>query len=176
MAFCKVCACGEKIVFERRLGFPDNCPSCQRKLVDFLTYNEDDPRVAELLKEHEKSNNSVENNDNEIPLVNESNVAPKRYVLRLENGNEIDIPEEGCIIGRTEVGAEMLSEYGSVSRQHLRVTPRRNIGVIVEDISKYGTLVDGQRIIKNSPVRVANGTKITLCNVEMVLIQKGSEE
>ena len=54
MAFCKVCACGEKIVFERRLGFPDNCPSCQRKLVDFLTYNEDDPRVAELLKEHEK--------------------------------------------------------------------------------------------------------------------------
>ena len=176
MAFCKVCACGEKIVFERRLGFPDNCPSCQRELVDFLTYNEDDPRVAELLKEHEKSNNSVVNNDNEIPLVNESNANPQRYIFRLENGNEIDIPEEGCIIGRTEVGAEMLAEYGAVSRQHLRVTPRRNIGVIVEDISKYGTLVDGQRIIKNSPVRVANGTRITLCNVEMVLIQKRSEE
>lgn len=94
MAFCKVCACGEKIVFERRLGFPDNCPSCQRKLVDFLTYNEDDPRVAELLKEHEKSNNSVENNDHEIPLVNESNANPQRYIFRLENGNEIDIPEE----------------------------------------------------------------------------------
>ena len=98
-------------------------------------------------------------------MVNESNANPQRYIFRLENGNEIDIPEEGCIIGRTEVGAEMLAEYGAVSRQHLRVTPRRNIGVIVEDISKYGTLVDGQRIIKNSPVRVANGTKITLCNV-----------
>ncbi len=176
MAFCKVCACGEKIVFERRLGFPDNCHSCQRKLVDFLTYNEDDPRVAELLKEHEKSNGSDETNDNEVSLVSESNSDAKRYTLRLDNGDEIIIPEEGCIIGRTEVGAEILAEYGSVSRQHLRVTPRRNIGVIVEDISKYGTLVDGQRIIKNSPVRVANGTKITLCNVEMVLTQKGSEE
>ena len=176
MAFCKVCACGEKIVFERRLGFPDNCPSCQRKLVDFLTYNEDDPRVAELLKEYEKNNGSDESEDTEVLLVNKSNLESKSYALRLDNGVEIDIPEEGCIIGRTEVGAEALAEYGSVSRQHLRVTPRRNIGVIVEDISKYGTLVDGQRIIKNSPVRVANGTRITLCNVEMVLTQKGSKE
>ncbi len=175
MAFCKVCACGEKIVFERRLGFPDNCPSCQRKLVDFITYNEDDPRVTELLKEHD-NNGSGEIDESEALLVKESNLAPKKYSFLLDNGVEIDIPEDGCIIGRTEVGAEALAEYGSVSRQHLRVTPRRNIGVIVEDISKYGTLVDGQRIIKNSPVRVASGTKITLCNVEMVLIQKGSEK
>ncbi len=176
MAFCKVCACGEKIVFERRLGFPEKCPSCQRKLVDFLTYNEDDPRVVELLKEHEKNNGPDEFEDSEVPLVKESNSANGRYALRLDNGTEIDIPEEGCIIGRTEVGAEALAEYGSVSRQHLRVTPRRNIGVIVEDLSKYGTLVEGQRIIKNSPVRIASGTKITLCNVDMVLTQRESVE
>lgn len=172
MAFCKICACGEKIVFERRLGFPDNCPSCGRKLVDFLTYSEDDPRVEELLKGHE---NASEAEFVEESLIKENDSNARKYVLRLDNGTEIEIPDEGCIIGRTEVGAEALGEYPSVSRQHLRVTPRRNIGVIVEDISSYGTLVDGQRIIKNSPVRVASGTKITLCNAEMELIQKGSD-
>ena len=49
---------------------------------------------------------------------------------------------------------------------------RRNIGVLVEDISKYGTLVDGQRIVKNEPVRVAVGSKITLCNAEAELLVK----
>ena len=42
----------------------------------------------------------------------------------------------------------------------------------IEDISSYGTLVDGQRIVKNEPVRVANGSKITLCNVEAELLVK----
>ncbi len=43
---------------------------------------------------------------------------------------------------------------------------------IVEDISTYGTLVDGQRIVKNSPVRVADGSKVTLCDIDTVLTVK----
>lgn len=168
MAFCKVCACGEKIVFERRLSFPDNCPSCGRRLVDFLTYNEDDPRVKELMK-----GNATDTSENEGKAVStESGSHKKRFILRLNNGREIEIPSEGGIVGRTEIGAEELAEFPSVSRQHLRVTPRRNVGVLVEDISTYGTLVDGQRIVKNSPVRVASGSKITLCNVEAILTVK----
>ncbi len=173
MAFCKVCTCGEKIVFERRLSFPDNCPSCGRKLVDFLTYNEDDPRVEELMK----GNAAADTSENEEKVVStESGSFKKRYTLRLNNGKEIEIPNEGCIVGRTETGAEELAEFPSVSRQHLRVTPRRNVGVLVEDISTYGTLVDGQRIVKNSPVRVADGTKVTLCDVETVLTVKEVNE
>lgn len=169
MAFCKVCTCGEKIVFERRLSFPDNCPSCGRKLVDFLTYNEDDPHVEELMK----GNAVVETSENEGKAVStESGSHKKQYNLRLNNGKEIEIPDEGGIVGRTEIGAEELAEFPSVSRQHLRVTPRRNVGVLVEDISTYGTLVDGQRIVKNSPVRVADGSKLTLCDVDAVLIVK----
>ena len=169
MAFCKVCTCGEKIVFERRLSFPDNCPSCGRKLVDFLTYNEDDPRVEELMK----GNATADTSENEgKPVSTVSNSPKKHYVLRLDNGKEIKIPDEGGIVGRTEIGAEELAEFPSVSRQHLRVTPRRNIGVLVEDISTYGTLVDGQRIEKNSPVRVADGSKVTLCDVDTVLSVK----
>lgn len=166
MAFCKVCACGEKIIFERRLSFPDNCPACGRKLVDFLTYNEDDPSVEKLIKDSAVSE-KFENEETHTTV--ESNSNKKRYILKLDNGKEIRIPDEGGIIGRTGIGAEELAEYQSVSRQHLRVTPRRNIGILVEDISTYGTLVDGQRIVKNSPVRVAEGAKVTLTNVNVVL-------
>ena len=168
MAFCKVCACGEKIVFERRLGFPDNCPTCGRKLVDFLTYNEDDPRVEKLIQEN---SNHKETNEN-IPISRSTDGEKKEYALLLDNGKEITIPGSGGVIGRTELGAEELAEYPSVSRQHIRITVRRNIGVLIEDISSYGTLVDGQRIVKNEPVRVACGSKITLCNVETKLIEK----
>lgn len=169
MAFCKVCTCGEKIVFERILSFPDNCPSCGRKLVDFITYNEDNPRVEELMK------GADEMDSLEIPerdVSPESASPKKKYILKLNNGKEIEIPNEGCIIGRTETGAEKLAEFPSVSRQHLRVTPRRNVGVLIEDISTYGTLVDGQRIVKYSPVRVADGVRVTLCDVETVLFVK----
>lgn len=173
MAFCKVCACGEKIVFERRLGFPDNCPSCGRKLVDFITYNEDDPRVEEILHSCEKALGNGNTSNDVLDSETDSN---KKYLLKMENGVEIIIPDEGCIVGRTEVGAEELACYPSVSRQHIRITPRRNIGVIIEDLSSFGTLVDGRRIIKNSPVRVESGAKITLCNVGMVLVRRESDE
>lgn len=173
MAFCKVCTCGEKIVFERRLSFPDNCPSCGRKMVDFLTYNEDDPRVEELMKGAGETDSSEPTERDVSP---ESASLKKKYILKLNNGKEIEVPNEGCIIGRTETGAEELAEYPSVSRQHLRVTPRRNVGVLIEDISTYGTLVDGQRIVKNSPVRVADGSRITLCDVEAVLCVKEENE
>ena len=169
MAFCKVCTCGEKIVFERRLSFPDNCPSCGRKLVDFLTYNEDDPRVEELMRGNAGSDDTK---GAVSDFKAEKEKASKGYYLKLSNGKEIPIPDEGGIVGRTELGAEELAEFPSVSRLHIRVTVRRNIGVLIEDISSYGTLVDGQRIVKNEPVRVANGSKITLCNVEAELLVK----
>lgn len=54
MAFCKVCNCGEKIVFERRMSFPDNCPSCGRRIADFQTYGENDPIVAALMEANAK--------------------------------------------------------------------------------------------------------------------------
>ena len=172
MANCKVCACGEKIVFERRLGFPDKCPSCGRKLVDFLTYNEDDPRVEELMRE---TTGLESNNEAVAEPISDKGKVSKGYYLKLSNGKKISIPNDGGIIGRTELGAEELAEYPSVSRQHIRVTVRRNIGVLIEDISKYGTLVDGQRIVKNEPVRVADGSIVTLCNVDVELIVKEAE-
>jgi len=172
MAFCKICTCGEKIVFETRLGYPDNCPVCGRGLVNFQTYDEvnDAALIATMLvkeKEVTEANNTT--NDGMALVTERKN---KKYALRLNDGREIEIPEAGCIIGRTEVGAEELAEFPSVSRQHIRVTIKRNIGVLIEDISRYGTLVDGQRIGKNMLTRVAEGSKVTLCNVDAVLTTK----
>lgn len=169
MSFCKICSCGEKIVFERRLSFPDNCPSCGRRLVDFLTYNEDDPKVQELLNSVAEPQN-MDNQD--TPSSDNFALQSTKYVLQFMSGAEISIPDEGGIIGRTEIGAELLADYPSVSRQHIRVIPRRNLGIIVEDMSSYGTLVDGKRIEKNVPIRVTEKSTITLCDLELSLIVK----
>lgn len=167
VAFCKICACGQKVVFERILSFPNNCPACGRRLVDFQTYDENDPRVEMLLQETTEQHRADESRE---IVQKEKETSGHSYALRLCNGAIIKIPDEGCIVGRTETGSEALSGFPSVSRQHLRVTPRKNIGVIIEDMSSYGTLVDGQRIAKNSPVRIAEGTKIMLCDVEAILV------
>lgn len=168
MPFCKLCTCGKQIDFEQRMSYPDNCPSCGRRLIDFRTYDLNDPQVIEFLKNRSAT---TANQAPIAPQVTNPVVEKKsKYAIRLSNGKEIEIPEEGCIIGRTETGAEELAEFPSVSRQHLRVMPKRNIGVLIEDISTYGTLVDGQRISKNVPTRVTDGAKITLCNLETVLV------
>ena len=51
MAFCKICDCGEKVVFERALSYPDVCPNCGRAMSAFTTYDENDPKVEEIIRE-----------------------------------------------------------------------------------------------------------------------------
>lgn len=169
MAFYKNCICGKKVYAERRIDFPDLCPYCKRKLVGVSSQSDD------VLCGDDNTQRNPESNlqDNEEKLISEKKENHKKeYILRLSNGKEIEIPEEGCIIGRTETGAEDLAEFPSVSRQHLRVTPKRNIGVLIEDISTYGTFVDGRKIEKYTPERVTAGAKVTLCNLDTILLEK----
>lgn len=176
MAFCKICTCGTKTVFERRMGYPLNCPSCGRKMEDFTTYNENDPAVEIIMAGNKKAENTaadpVSNNGQPEAVADILQQNDPVYVLRLSNGTEIEIPAEGCIIGRTETGAEELAGFPSVSRQHLRVSPRRRIGVVVEDLSTYGTMLNGKRLVKNELTRAEAGSIITLTNVEAELILK----
>lgn len=169
MSFVKICFCGKRIDFEQRMSFPDNCPVCGRNLVGFQTYDADDPQLEELLKRGPATAAPV---SAETPTVSPVETGKTRFSIRLSNGKEIEIPEEGCIIGRTETGAEELAEFPSVSRQHIKVIIRRNIGVLIEDVSRFGTLIDGQRIPKNTPQVVPAGAKITLCNVDSVLVDR----
>lgn len=173
MAFIKICTCGERIAAESRGSFSELCPACGRSVECITAYPETDPRVAEQKPAPEPAPEPA-------PPAQETAPAPvrtvgRRFALRLAGGAEIDIPEEGGEIGRTGIGGEQLAGYPSVSRRHLRVTIRRNIGVMIEDISTYGTLVNGRPIEKNMPVAVQPGAKITLCDLETELIGKEAD-
>lgn len=197
MAFCKVCSCGNKIVFQTIMGYPEFCPECGRRCSDFDTLRENDPMVEYLIKQAspdgvsspssatpvsavspasapiDSVTSQVNPNGSDIPsMPTTANVANLKYSLKLENGAVIEIPPEGGIIGRTELGGEQLAEFGSVSRKHLKITIRR-AAILVEDLSTYGTLVDGKRLEKNMPMRIQANSKITLCNVDAQLIAKG---
>jgi len=187
MAFCKVCVCGEKLTSERRMGFKDNCPVCGRRLVEAQIYNEDDPqiefiikRITESIADNQTENYGIcdENKEKESQLFEDITHQVRKknsellYALKLGDGREIPISKEGCIIGRTETGAVELAEYLSVSRQHLRVIVKRHIGVIVEDLSTYGTYINGKKLEKHLPKRVDIGAKILLCDVEATLVAK----
>lgn len=176
MAFCKVCVCGKKIVFQKQMSYPENCPSCGRRTFEYWTYPEDDPRVEELLRQYRKNSDENETDRSQSNLeqsnLGTANSIIPHYALKLENGVTINIPDEGGIVGRVEIGAEELANYPSVSRRHLKIIPRRFSGVIVEDLSTYGTLVDGKRIQKNTSVRVLPNSIITLCNVDVKLVSK----
>lgn len=138
----------------------------------FDIYQEDDPRVAELLDWGRRSQDrtSSESGDwtEKSTLATGTAARRGRYTLLAEDGGRIDIPEEGGVVGRTGLGAEYLASFFSVSRQHLQVMPCSG-GVLLKDISSYGTFVDGRALNKGEPVRAVSGARITLCNVDFTL-------
>jgi len=180
MAFCKVCPCGEIITFETRHSFPEQCPNCNRRVRDFLTYQEDDPKIKILLAQFITDNNTMVDapvKETAVEATKEKlGITAKAYVLTsVIGGCEIVIPPEGGIIGRGGIGAKQLANNEAVSREHLRVTPRKNAGVIIQDISKYGTKLNGKLIISHTPVRAEVGARITLYDEEFVLQEKEVE-
>lgn len=201
MSFCKICKnCGYIIIFQKRLICPENCPECGNWIGDSPMYNEDDPNLELEQKKWTKKKEQTINHctlrlydGSEISLPPKEcancsayvqwieeyalaekklkNIQERRYVLQMVNGQEIEIPQGGCIIGRSETGAEKLADCLSVSRQHLRAIPRSQ-GLILEDLSRYGTFVDGERIQRTL---VKEGSKITLGDTETVLVIKERE-
>lgn len=185
MAYCRICDVGHKVVFVRRFGFPPECPECGRSLLnqDTLDTDTDALRIEELIRE--RTSAPAQETPEQTPsgpasgpaqpvsqVVVDTGSRAAGYVLVLPGGKEIPIPAGGCIVGRTETGGEELAEYGSVSRQHVRITPKRN-GVEIEDLSTYGTWVNGIKLEKNVPERFfedAEGAKIVLCNLEATLV------
>ena len=180
MAFCKVCPCGYTITFEIRSSFPDQCPNCNRRTRDYITFPEGDPQIKVLLDQISAANNmqSDEPIDNSDVLTDteKSKSKIKAYVLTaISGGYEIVIPPEGGIIGRDGIGAKQLAENEAVSRKHLRVTPRKNTGVIIQDISLFGTKLDGMPILPETPKLAEVNSRITLYNEEFILQEKEVE-
>lgn len=189
MSYCKICHCGEKIVFERRMSYPFACPSCGRALADFETFNANIPEEKERAERLQKEYLSVKNgttenaeskekifadsgDEDDLEIIQDTKKTQYQYMLQMENGKKIPIPREGGIIGRTGIGAEELAEFGSVSRNHIRLSMVRAKCIRLEDLSKYGTWIDGVKAEKNVVSVVYPNSKIQLCNVETILIKE----
>ena len=109
------------------------------------------------------------------PPISDIIMAPRKvrlvYILRsIRNNYEISLGDSECSVGRTAVGAEQLANNNAVSREHIIVKPnKRQRGVYITDVSRFGTKVNGNPIIKGTPVFVMAGSRITLYNEELVL-------
>lgn len=167
---CKVCECGEVLKFDKIYNCPDPCPKCGRITQSYITYHEDDPLVEMLSKKYALINGDLGKNDS----VSEASpmgvdLVSKYVFVSVRKGFEIFIPNEGCIIGRTELGAEELADNPAVSKQHIVVTINKKFGLFIEDISKYGTLVNGREILKGSKVHIKENDEITLYNEKFIV-------
>lgn len=92
------------------------------------------------------------------------------YLVAADGRFRIEIPADGGIVGRTGLGAEQLAYNNAVSKQHLKVMINKRLGVFIEDISSFGTRVNGEELIKGNRVLVKVGDHITLYNEELILV------
>ena len=169
MAFCKVCPCGNKVVFQKVYMAPDECPFCGRRLISLPAFDEDSEEVKRNLQKYNPSMDENENTISEEDECHDIQNSDSELCLVSENGERIDIPAEGGIIGRTEIGAEILAKYPSVSKHHIKVYYTFKKALLVEDISSYGTFIDGRKMEKNLSEHVNPGAVIRLCNVDFTL-------
>ena len=145
-----------------------------------MTYQEGDPQIPVLLAQFANADGNPKNDSVEdeeaLKGTENTNIYVRAYVLvSLIGGYEIVIPPEGGIVGRSGIGATHLMDNEAVSREHLRITPRKNAGVIIQDISTYGTKLNGKPIVPNTPMRAEVNSIITLYNEEFVLQEKEVE-
>lgn len=134
MAFYKLCDCGEKNIFEERFLAPRKCKYCGRQLQSKHIIDEDEITENETVPEAD---------DNE---PEESSC----FRLELVDGEgSIRIPQQGALIGREALGAEMLRDDLEISRVHFAVFCRGLLGLSVYDLSKNGTFVNGEPVEEN---------------------------
>lgn len=166
---CKICECGEVLRFEKIFMCPDPCPKCGRITQAYITYDEDDPIVSELVNKYKDT--TVQGNKTSAESV-ELNKEKEYYLYSVRKGYELIIPRDGCIIGRTELGAEMLYDNPAVSKKHIIVTFNKKFGIFIEDISSFGTSINGKQVLKGDKVHVNVGDEITLYNEKFILKER----
>lgn len=123
MAFYKLCDCGTKNMFEHRGLAPRKCEKCGRSLLEVSVVDE------ELVEEQEEITDEKTSEDISLDRF--------YYSLNTPDGKEqIVIPSSGGIVGRNALGAELLGKHNAVSREHIKVSYRGRIGLLIEDISQ----------------------------------------
>ncbi|MBR5093854.1 MAG: FHA domain-containing protein, partial [Oscillospiraceae bacterium] len=97
----------------------------------------------------------------------------RALVLADEKGDWIELPldrgdHKTLVLGRGAHGAELLtSPY--IAREHAVAGFADFEGIFLKDISTNGVYVDGKRLEKGVPVRVALGAKVRLADMSFTL-------
>lgn len=156
MAFYKLCDCGTKNMFEHRGLAPRKCEKCGRSLLEVSVVDED------LVEEQEEITDEKTSGDISLDRF--------YYSLNTPDGKEqIVIPSSGGIVGRNALGAELLGKHNAVSREHIKVSYRGRIGLLIEDMSKYGTFINNEQLVKGSARFARDGDVIKLYDYELVV-------
>lgn len=167
MMFYKMCDCGDKIVFAQRNLAPRKCSNCGRNLIGNTVYEEEKAETdikEEVEKEFEKESDEPEK------------LSEFYYSLEdLDGKFSISIPRTGGIVGRASIGAAELAQYSAISREHIKIQYRGHMGLVIEDISKFGTSINEERILKNTAHFIREGTVIKLYDVPLI-VKKHDEE
>lgn len=147
--YCKKCICGHINTYELQGASPLECDNCGRMLLE----------VTEELY---------------VPGLNEETEIKKTNMFLCFKDISIPIAEK-TLIGRNQVGKEWLVNYPDVSREHFYIEPRSSgIGATIEDVSSFGTYLNGHKIRKNTSQFITSGTEIRLASrAELKFIIKG---
>ncbi|KJU85773.1 forkhead-associated protein [Candidatus Magnetobacterium bavaricum] len=82
-------------------------------------------------------------------------------VLRASDGKDI-IVRDGDVVGRVAVGADVIEQYKTVSRRHVRFT-RQDGNWYIEDLNTTNdTYVDDVRLSVGKKVQIAGNQRLTL--------------
>lgn len=168
MAYCKHCQCGHTLVYENMGGSPLRCPKCNRFIAALK---------EEIYQEQEPEEKAEEIPQGEQPPEKPEFTPPapaSRFLITLESPDgELVIPVTQEIkVGRNAAGKEFLGQFGDVTREHFSIAPRSNgITATLTDHSRWGTYINGVRMIKESSVVVSNYSEIRLASRAILLVR-----
>lgn len=95
-----------------------------------------------------------------------------RIVAGLRQGAEIEVPDEGIVLGRAAGSAALLGDDMELSREHAHLKPLDDGSLLVEDLdSANGTLIDGKRV-QRQPLRPGHWLQLGASTLELVGVPK----
>jgi hypothetical protein len=85
------------------------------------------------------------------------------------SGDALCRAEEGQVLGRDPELAQLVIAHPEISREHARLKVVGDQLTIVDLASFNGTLVNGTRLVPKEPATVADGDRLTIGTVEMMV-------
>lgn len=167
MLYFRRCTCGNIIKYEMAGNPPFECPNCGRDPMAFVEQEyyegaENMPNIPRV-----PSTSLTETEETEKPKIDTAsavnNSVKSGFCLVSEDGKEYDLDADEVIVGRDNLCSDYLSKFNEVSREHLKIKKRSSdVSILITDISKYGTLINGKKMSSGETKMITHGAEITL--------------